>query len=121
MATATGHTQAIRAKKVIGASVCDADGKKIGKVEDVVLDKLSNTIMFAIIGFGGVAGLGEKFHPVPWSILDYDESEDSYLIDLTQDQLKAAPADTMDMLTRDDGRAFRDLSYDYYGAERYWL
>ena len=121
MPTATGHTSAIRAKTVIGTSVKDSSGDKIGKVEDVVLDKQSNNIMFAIIGFGGVAGLGEKFSPVPWSVLDYRKDADAYQIDMTKDQLKAAPADSMDVLTRDDGRAFRDLSYDYYGAQRYWI
>ena len=38
MPTATGHTTAIRATKVIGADVWDAAGVKIGKVEDVLLD-----------------------------------------------------------------------------------
>src|SRR5262245_43951155 len=45
MPTASGHTTAIRAKKVIGTSVKDTSGKKIGEIEDVVLDKQSNNIM----------------------------------------------------------------------------
>ncbi|MCC6171346.1 MAG: PRC-barrel domain-containing protein, partial [Gammaproteobacteria bacterium] len=52
MTTASGHTQAICAKKVIGTNVHDRSGKKIGQVEDVVLDKTSNNIMFAIVSFG---------------------------------------------------------------------
>jgi len=43
MPTRTGHTSAIRASKVIGTSVFAPNGDKIGKVEDVVLDKQSNT------------------------------------------------------------------------------
>ena len=39
MTTATGHTTAIRAKKVIGTSVKDRKGTKIGEIEDIVLDK----------------------------------------------------------------------------------
>jgi sporulation protein YlmC with PRC-barrel domain len=52
--TPSGHTQAIRAKKVIGTQVRDSAGEHIGKIEDVVLDKLSNNIMFAVVGAGGV-------------------------------------------------------------------
>src|SRR5689334_2536335 len=37
MATATGHTSAIRAKRVIGTNVKDTSGRKIGEIEDVVL------------------------------------------------------------------------------------
>ena len=74
MTTASGHTSAIRAKKVIGTTVKNTAGQKIGQVEDIVLDKTSNNIIFAVVGFGGFLGMNEKFHPVPWSALDYDES-----------------------------------------------
>lgn len=121
MPTASGHTQVIRAKKVLGTDVKDSSGDKIGQVEDIVLDKLSNNILFAVVGFGGVLGMGEKFHPVPWSVLDYDTEENAYTVRMSKDQLKAAPADTIESLTREDGIAFRDKTYEYYGAERYWI
>jgi hypothetical protein len=120
MTTVSGHTSAIRAKKVIGTSVKGPDGATIGKVEDIVLDKLSNNIMFAIVGFGGFLGMGEKYHPLPWSTLDYDETEGGYVVSLTKDQLKAAPAYSMEELTQSDGTQFRDRVYDYYKAPRYW-
>ena len=120
MTTASGHTSAIRAKKVIGTNVKDAAGRKIGEIEDVVLDKKSNSILFAVIGFGGFLGMAEKYHPVPWSALDYDEDQGSYVVNYTKDQLQAAPAGSIEELTRDDGMQFRDRVYDYYKAPRYW-
>lgn len=120
MTTVSGHTSAIRAQKVIGTSVKDAGGARIGKVEDIVLDKLSNNIMFAVVGFGGFLGAGEKYHPLPWSTLEYDEEEGGYVVNLTRQQLEAAPAYSMDELTRGDGGQFRDRVYDYYKATRYW-
>ena len=120
MATLSGHTSAIRAKKVIGTDVKDATGHSIGKVEDIVLDKLSSNIMFAIVGFGGFLGIGEKYHPVPWSTLDYDESEGGYIVNLSKDELKAAPAYSMDELIQGDGTQFRERVYDYYNVPRYW-
>lgn len=120
MTTPSGHTSAIRAKKVIGTSIKDASGATIGKVEDIVLDKLSNHIMFAIVGFGGFLGMGEKFHPLPWSALDYDEDANGYVVNVTKEQLKAAPAYTMEELTQSDGMQYRDRVYEYYNATRYW-
>ena len=120
MPTISGHTSAIRAKKVIGTDVKDASGRSIGKVEDIVLDKLSSNIMFAIVGFGGFLGMGEKYHPVPWSTLDYDEAEGGYVVNMSKEELKAAPAYSMDELTRGDGTQFRDRVYDYYKVPRYW-
>jgi sporulation protein YlmC with PRC-barrel domain len=119
MTTATGHTSAIRAKKVIGTAVKDTSGQKIGEVEDVVLDKLSNNVMFAVVGFGGFLGMGEKYHPVPWPSLDYDESEDAYIVNFTRDQLQAAPADSIEALTEGDGTvSYRDRAFDYYKVPR---
>jgi sporulation protein YlmC with PRC-barrel domain len=120
MATQTGHTSAIRAKKVIGTNVKDTTGQTLGEVEDIVLDKQTNQIMFAIVGFGGFLGMGEKYHPVPWSTLDYDADEGSYVVNLSKDQLKAAPADSLEELTRNDGLAYRDRAYAYYKAKPYW-
>jgi sporulation protein YlmC with PRC-barrel domain len=120
MTTASGHTSAIRAKKVIGTDVNDTSGKKIGKIEDVVLDKQSNNIMFAVVGFGGFLGMAEKYHPLPWESLDYDESDGAYVVTFTKEQLEGAPAGSIDELTGDNGLRFRDRSFDYYKTPRYW-
>jgi sporulation protein YlmC with PRC-barrel domain len=120
MVTPTGHTSAIRATKVIGTSVYNPSGDKIGKVEDVVLDKQSNNIMFAVVGFGGFLGMNEKFHPLPWSTLDYQKQKEGYVVNVTKEQLEAAPADAIDQLTNNDGDTLRNEVYDYYKAPRYW-
>jgi sporulation protein YlmC with PRC-barrel domain len=120
MTTPSGHTSAIRAKKVIGSNVTDPSGKKIGQVEDVVLDKQSNSILFAVVGFGGFLGVAEKYHPIPWSSLDYDPANDAYVVEYTKDQLQAAPAGSIEELTRNDGSAYRERAFDYYKEPRYW-
>jgi hypothetical protein len=93
MTTATGHTSAIRAKKVIGSNVTDLAGKEFAHVEHVVLDKQSSSVMFAVVG---------------WSSLDYDDSRDAYVVEYTKDQLKAAPGGSIEELTRNDGAGYRD-------------
>jgi sporulation protein YlmC with PRC-barrel domain len=120
MTTATGHSSAIRAKKVLGTTVKDRAGERLGEIEDVVLDKQSSKILFGVVGFGGVLGVGEKYHPVPWSALNYDENEGAYVVNLTKDQLKAAPADSIEELTKNDGRAYRDRAYDFYKTPKDW-
>ncbi len=120
MPTASGHTTAIRAQKVIDTKVYDPAGSKIGEIEDLVLDKTSSQVMFAVVGFGGFLGIGEKYHPVPWSLLNFDESRDGYVVNLTKEQLQAAPHDTLAELTRDDGRTFRDRAFAHYKTRPYW-
>jgi len=41
-------------------------------------------------------------------------------VNYTKDQLEAAPAGSIDDLTRDDGYGIRDKTYQYYNAPRYW-
>lgn len=120
MTTSSGHTSAIRVSKVLGTNVRDPAGQKIGEVEDVILDKESNRIMFAVLSFGGFLGMAEKYHPLPWASLDYDENQNAYIVNYTKEQLKAAPAGSVDELTRDDGLNFRDRTYAYYKVDRYW-
>ena len=120
MTTVTGHTSAIRARKVLGTSVVDTSGNKIGEIEDIVLDKQSNNIMFAVVSFGGFLGMGDKYHPLPWSMLDYDPEENAYVVSVTKEQLQAAPADSVAALTNNDGHAYRDSAYTYYDTPRYW-
>jgi sporulation protein YlmC with PRC-barrel domain len=120
MTTANGHTSAIRARKVIGTNVKDSSGQKIGEIEDVVLDKKSNSIMFAVVGFGGFLGVAEKYHPIPWGSLAYDEDKNAYVVSYTKAELESAPAGSIDELTRNDGLQFRDRAYDYYKTPRYW-
>lgn len=120
MTTATTDSSAICANDVIGANVKDQAGHKLGEVKDIVLDKNSNQIMFAVVAFDGFMTIGEKYHPLPWPSLKYDDTEGSYLVNLTKEQLRAAPADSIDSLLQNNGVAYRDRVYDYYNTKRYW-
>lgn len=120
MTTATGHTSAIRASRVIGTDVYNSTGDKIGEIEDIMLDKKTNNIMYGVVGFGGFLGMGEKYHPIPWASLDYDKDRGGYCVPFTKEQLEKAPAHSLNELTENDGYAARDAAYDYYKADRYW-
>jgi sporulation protein YlmC with PRC-barrel domain len=120
MRTTSGHSSAICASKVIGTNVQDPNGEKIGEVEDVVLDKESNSILFAVVGFGGFLGMAEKYHPIPWASLTYDEGDNAYVVGYTKEQLQSAPAGSIDELTQNDGLSVRDRTYTYYKADPYW-
>ncbi|MCB1519910.1 MAG: PRC-barrel domain-containing protein [Hyphomicrobiaceae bacterium] len=120
MPTATGHTTAIRATRVIGTDVYNANHQKIGEIEDIMLDKSSNNIMFAVISFGGFLGIGEKYHPVPWSILDYEKDAGGYVVGLSKDQLKAAPAHSLSDLAGGDGQRHLSDAFNYYKVPPYW-
>ena len=86
----------ISASKVTGTNVYNTDGDHLGEIYDVMLDKRSGKIAYAVMSFGGF--LGERYHALPWSTLKYDTRQGGYVVGLTIDQLKEAPTYAADEL-----------------------
>src|SRR3954468_18056776 len=81
----------IAASKVNGTSVYNPQGESLGSIYDVMIDKVSGQVSYAVMSFGGFLGMGEDYHPLPWSILHYDTNQGGYVVNLDKDSLKAAP------------------------------
>jgi PRC-barrel domain len=77
--------------RIEGTPVYGADGKHIGKVEWLLIDKLTGKVEYAVISFGGFLGIGADYYPIPWSLLTYDERLGGYKVNITEAQLKNAP------------------------------
>ncbi len=105
----------IAASKVTGTSVYDKAGEKLGSIYDVMIDKSSGSTRYAIMNFGGLFGIGEHYHPLPWNLLRYDSHLGGYVVDIDPAMLKDAPSyDKSDTTTwADDGWGGR--VNDYYG------
>ena len=109
----------IGSDKVEGTGVYGADQKKIGKLERVMIDKISGKIAHAVLSFGGFMGMCEDYYPMPWSMLKYDLNLGGYRVALTKDQLDKAPKYSKSTdwnWNRDNDRRV----YDYYKATPYW-
>jgi sporulation protein YlmC with PRC-barrel domain len=81
----------ISADRVQGTPVYDEAGEKLGHIEDVMLDKASGHVAYAIMSYGGFLGAGERYHPLPWTMLRYDTEKNGYRVQLTKAQLDDAP------------------------------
>src|SRR5437016_5106287 len=81
----------IASDRVEGTAAYDAQGKRIGKVQRLMIDKLSGRIAYAILSFGGCLGIGEDHYPIPWSMLTCNEKPDGFHVDMNEEELKNAP------------------------------
>ena len=79
----------IAADQVEGTSIYNAKGESLGSVEDVMIDKVSGKIAYAIAGFGGFLGIGNRHYPLPWDKLKYDTRMGGYVVDLDRKSWKA--------------------------------
>ena len=110
----------IASDKVEGTSVYGADGKHIGSVERLILDKRSGRVSYAVLSFGGFLGLGQDHYPLPWAKLNYDEGLGGYRVDVTKDQVERAPHYESDA-EYDWNRRNGKVIHDYYGVPPYWM
>jgi sporulation protein YlmC with PRC-barrel domain len=91
MTTPASSTEIISSKHVEGTSVYNAAGDKLGSIDDLMIDKVSGQVRYAVMEFGGFLGMGTDRYPIPWSMLKYDVSKDGYVVPLDKTLLEGAP------------------------------
>jgi PRC-barrel domain len=78
---------------VLGRQVRSSAGEDMGRIVNVVVDQ-SGQVRAAIIDFGGFLGVGNRRIAVDWDALHFataTSKDDHITLDLTRDQVKAAP------------------------------
>jgi hypothetical protein len=78
---------------VLGRDVRSAAGEDMGRIVDVIVDR-SGSVRAAVIDFGGFLGVGSRKIVVDWNALHFGRiasKSDSITLELTKDQVTAAP------------------------------
>jgi len=110
----------IESDRVEGTSVYDPNGNSIGSIKRLMIEKISGHVAYAVMSFGGFLGMGQEEHAVPWNKLTYDTNLGGYRTDITEAQLRGAPAFSRDREYDWTDRAREQELHDYYGARYYW-
>jgi hypothetical protein len=85
-----------------------------------MIDKVTGRIAYAVVGFGGFLGIGNRHYPLPWEKLSYDPAMGGYVVDLDRSVLEGAPSYADNDAVAWNDRAWDEQVYDYYGARPYW-
>jgi hypothetical protein len=78
---------------VLGRDVRSAADEDMGRIVDVIVDR-AGTVRAAVIDFGGFLGVGSRKIVVDWNALHFGRianKSDSITLELTKDQVTAAP------------------------------
>ena len=105
----------ISADKVTGTAVYNRQGDKLGSVYDVMLNKRTGQVAYAIMSFGGFLGMGESYHPLTWRSLTYDTRMSGYIVDIDRSRLEAAPYYNAGSEPDWSDRAYSQRIDEYYG------
>ena len=78
---------------VEGATVYGRDGKKIGTIERLMLDKLTGKIAYAVVHSGGFLSVDRHHYPVEWGSLHFNVTRKAFETSATLDELCCGPSE----------------------------
>jgi sporulation protein YlmC with PRC-barrel domain len=115
MTPSTTMSTVISSDKVEGTAVYNNAGEKLGSIDDLMIDKQSGQVRYAVLEFGGFLGMGTDRYPIPWNMLRYETAKDGYVVPLDKAKLDNAPR------YRDENVPVYDTEYGkrvntYYGV-----
>ena len=110
----------IESDRVEGTEVYDPNDEHIGSIKRLMIDKISGKVAYAVMSFGGFLGLGEEEHAIPWDKLTYVPGLGGYRTDVTEAQLRGAPAFYRERDYEWSDRVRERELHDYWRAPYYW-
>ena len=119
-AVATDETdRLISSDKAVGTAVYNRQGEHLGSVYNLMIDKYSGQVAYAVMSFGGFLGMGESYHPLPWRRLTYDTRQGGYVVDLDRTRLEKAPSYTSRTAPDWADRTYGHRVDEFYGVPPY--
>jgi PRC-barrel domain len=82
----------ISTDKVAGTNVYNTLGDTLSAIHDLMIDKATGKVAYALMSVGGFLGIGNQYYPLPWSHLKYDTNLGGYVVNLDKRRLEGAPA-----------------------------
>jgi len=110
----------IASDRVEGTPVRRANGEKIGTVQRLMIDKVSGSVAYAVLSFGGFLGMRQKHAPVPWARLKYEPALGAYHLELSDEELRGAPSTSPDQEFDWGDRSREAELHNYYRVPPYW-
>jgi sporulation protein YlmC with PRC-barrel domain len=78
----------IGTEDVAGLPVFDAHGRRLGWIEQVMFDKFTGRVTYAVVA----ARVTGQQHPVPWSYMRYAAERSGYEIEIEAEAFARAPS-----------------------------
>lgn len=113
--------EVVKAKdEVIGVKMKNKADETLGEVCEVMLDKNTGNVAYAVLESGSFLGLGGKLFAIPWKAFHYDPEEECFILNVDKEKLKNAPGFDKDHWPNMADRSWGDSVYEYYNTPRYW-
>lgn len=111
----------VKTSEAIGMDVRNAQNESLGDLNDLVIDVNRCQVVYSVLGFGGVLGVGEKLFAVPWRSLKLDRAEKTFVLNIDKDKLRNAPGFDRDKWPDMTDSPWSQRVYAFYGTEPDWV
>ena len=61
--------------------ISDSDGGSLGKISDFLIDTDNGAVVYAVLSYGGVMGIGNKYFTVPMQALQLDTDNECFFLE----------------------------------------
>lgn len=87
----TGPARFVSSNRLEQYNVVNKAGDDMGQVQNFVVDMREGLIAFAIVSFGGVLGITDKWFAIPWAALKWHPETKRFILNMTEKVLQNAP------------------------------
>ncbi|MEO6030627.1 MAG: PRC-barrel domain-containing protein [Burkholderiaceae bacterium] len=106
---------------LLGEAVVDREGQGVGTIDDLLVDRKSGCIAYAVMVRGVFSGgEAERQLVLPWSALHFDAAQRRYLLDVDAAHLSNAPCLCRERSPQAHSAEWHLSVHCYYGAVPYW-
>ena len=114
------YRRTLSATSLIGDSVHNAEGEKLGTLKDFMLDVSSGRVAYAVLDYGGFMGMGNKLFAIPFGAFRFDEDSHTLIVSIDKDVLENAEGFDEDNWPDTTDPDWGRRMHDYYGQTPYW-
>ncbi len=114
------ENRALLTSSVIGLTVFNPAGERLGRIDDFVLDMGTGRIAYAIMESAGFLKGGERLFAVPIQSMKLDLEQERFVLDADKPKLENAPGFDRDHFPRMGDRRWGAAIHAYFGEKPYW-
>jgi hypothetical protein len=82
----------LQSNKTDTMQVRSRDGDKIGSVYAMMVNKRTGYTLYVVLTIGGFLGMGRAYYPLPFSLLQFDPVNDTYIVTIDRRVLEGGPS-----------------------------
>jgi len=112
----------ISARKLTGTPLLGTDGRRVGSIEEVVIDRQSGQLIYTLMAPSEERERTRRglAYPLPWQLVVYDRERSAFRLDADAEQLKRGPSTEADAPVNWEDRVWAERLHEHYGLQPYW-